>query len=410
MLQIITLRPMRKRIVQNVFILVKIMANHQSPAPAWLAALRRTVYLAAVFPAIFALPAYSAGVGGKELESRIAACPDTRDNLLLAPILGSIAAATASNLAGAAVDSIVNYLTQVRAATSQASLVLEGQEVSALFGGNNCFYVYLPTPSLSDYLKNSPDWEARKGITADFVNQIATSNLTKFFAVLSFAKPINLVDSSSSGKSYFRPEVEMWHFSGFIDSGCPLFRSCNKRDVVVAMELSFPRAADSDSKKVRSIPLAVGMSGTTAPEVGIALGKRSSLSWFSLDTSLPSISNLIFSITETSRPGALANAIGSAITQNKAAIQQTAERLVYISPETRSDLQRVAFDEYSNYVDLYNKAKAASTADMNDPNSRNNYAILREQMRTQLQRAKAAWSIAGVGTTFSELPPLPALP
>ncbi len=366
--------------------------------------------LAAVLPVIFAIPAYSAGVGGKELEARIAACPDTRNNLLLAPILGSIAAATASNLAGAAVDSIVNYLTQVRAVTSQTSLVLEGQEVSALFGGNKCFFVYLPTPSLNDYLNNSPDWQAQKSVSADFVNQIATRNLTRFFAVLSFAKPVNQADSNSNGKAYFRPEVNMWHFSGFIDSGCPLIRSCNKRDVVVAMQLSFPRAADADSKKLRSIPLAVGMSETTAPEVGIALRNRSSLSWFSLDTSSPSISNLVFSITETSKPGALANAIGSAIRQNKVAIQQTAERLVYTSPETRSDLQKVAFDEYTSYVDLYNKAKAASMADMNDPNSRNNYTILKEQMRTQLQRAKVAWAIAGVGATFSELPPLPALP
>lgn len=385
------------------------MAN---PAPFSVisASLARIICATALIPVIASSPAHSGGVGGKELEAKIATCPDTRENLLVAPILGSIAAATASNLAGAAVESIVSYLTQVRAATSQASLVLEGQDASALFGGNKCLYVYLSTRGLGDYLASSPDWQAKKGIKADFVNQISSRNLTRFFAIIYFAKPDNVVDQAVSTTSYFRPIVQMWHFNRFIDSGCPLFRSCNKRDVVVAMELSYPRAASKDSREVRSIPLAVGMSGTTAPEVGIAMRNPSSLSWFSLNTSSPSISNLRFSIIETSRPGALASALGSAITGSKTAIQQTAERLVYVSPEARSGLQTIAFDEYSNYVDLYNKAKTASAANMNDPDSRNTYAILKEQLRTQLQKAKAAWSIAGVGASFSELPPLPALP
>ena len=176
------------------------------------------------------------------------------------------------------------------------------------------------------------------------------------------------------------------------------------------MELSYPRAASSDSRQVRSIPIAVGLSGSTASELGIAMTNSSSLSWFSLNATSPLISNLRFSITETSKPGALASALGSAISGSKKEIQQTAERLVYISPDAKSDLQKAAFDEYNNYISLYNKAKTASSANMSDPDSRNKYTILKEQLRTQLQKAKAAWIIAGVSTSFSELPPLPAIP
>lgn len=370
----------------------------------------KKTFAAILLSVVASSPAYSGGVGGKELQARIAACPDTRKNLLLTPILGSIAAATASNLAGAAVDSVTNYLTQVRASTSQASLVLEGQDVLALFGGYKCLYVYLPNRELSEYLKANPNWQAKEGITAEFVNQISSLNLTNFFAVLYFDKPVDAVDQVAGATSYFRPIVQMWHFSRFIDSGCPLFRSCNKRDVVVAMELTYPRAVSSDSRQVRSIPIAVGLSGSTASEVGIAMTNPSSLSWFSLNTTSPLVSNLRFSITETSKPGALASALGSAISGSKKEIQQTAERLIYISPDAKSDLQKAAFDEYNNYLNLYNEAKTASSANMSDPDSRNKYAILKEQLRTQLQKAKAAWSVAGVSASFSELPPLPPVP
>ena len=164
---------------------------------------------AVLLSAVASSPAYSGGVGGKELQARIAVCPDTRENLLIAPILGSIAAATASNLAGAAVDSVINYLTQVRASTSQASLVLEGKDVSDLFGGYKCLYVYLPTRELDDYLKASPNWQAKESITANFVNQIASRNLTNFFAVLYFDKPVDAVDQTAGATSYFRPIVQM---------------------------------------------------------------------------------------------------------------------------------------------------------------------------------------------------------
>jgi hypothetical protein len=366
----------------------------------------------AFLPTIAGGVAHAGGVGGRGIQAQIASCPDTRTSILIAPILGGIAAATASNLAGAAVDAIANYLTKDRAVTSQVSLALEGEEVKQLFGdrNNKCLYVFLITPQLKRHLESNKDWQTKNRVTSDFVNQIVSRNLTRFFAVISFSKPDNIADQTVGTTSYFRPNILMWHYSKFIDSGCPLFRSCNKRDVVVSMELARPRNANEDKGPIRSVPLAVGMSGTTANEVGLAMANSSSLAWFSVDTTSPSISNLRFSITETSRPGALASAIGSAVTSSKQDIQQAAQRVVYTNLDEKARLLNDAFDEYKKYVELYESAKEAGQKDMTIPDNRYRYTILKNQVLTQLRIAKAAWVVAGIGSALNELGPLPYLP
>gem|GEM_PF-3385342 len=353
----------------------------------------------------------SGGIGGKELQAHVSSCPDTRTSMFIAPILGGLAAATASNLAGTAIDAIVVYLTKDRAKTSEVSLPLEDPQLSGLFGNGKCLYVYLDSQRLHNYLKASNiQWGSRESPEPEVIHSIRKQNLTPFFAVISFVKPRAVESQEVNGAKFFRPNVLLWHYDSFIDPGCPLFRSCNRRDVVIKLEVAYPRDSASDGMTIRSIPIAVGFSGATAQEVGNVLTKPNSLGWFSFGSTAPQVANLRFSVTETSKPGALANAIGSSLQGSKQEIQETVQRYVYTSPSTQATLQATAFDEYKKYIELYNSAKSALAGDISSPESRNTYKILRSQALTQLQLAKTAWSIAKIDAGFSELAPLPTLP
>jgi hypothetical protein len=353
----------------------------------------------------------TSGVGGKELSAHVASCPDTRSGMIFAPVLAGLAASTASNLTGSAIDAISNYLTKERAATSEVSLPLEEQQLSELFGKSKCFYVYLNTPRLVNYLKtNAISWDKPETLTPKFVNDVRSLSLTNFFSVMRFARPKSLAAQQSGDNSFFRPEIQSWHYNRFIDPHCPLFRSCSKRDVLIRLEVAYPRNPAAEDMPLRSIPLAVGLSGTRAPEVGSILTRPSSLAWFSFSTKSPQIANLRFSITETSKPGALANAIGSSLQASKKSIQDVVQRTVYTPPESQLGFEQTAFSEYKKYVDSHEAAYKAFLADMSNPGNRDTYALLRAQALTQLKIAKAAWNVARISARFNELPPLPNLP
>ena len=354
------------------------------------------------------------GVGGKKLAAQVAACPSK--NLLntqaIPAIAGGIIASTASNLAGYAVDAIADYLTKDRASTSEATLPLDAKQVSGLFGGDQCLYIYLNTPKLSGYLNSMKIfWSDAESSLTELANAVKSQDLTSFFVTMRFVSAT--ADNASSPTSgYFRPEVFFWHYNKFLNSRCLLFLSCSKRDILTKIEISYPRNASEEASSIKALPLAVGIASTTPTGAAAALSQPSSLFWFTLNTSAPLIGNLRYSITETSKPGALARAIGNALRSNKDQIQREAQRIVYISPSEKTSLQQTAVDEYQKYAAFYTTATAAKEAYLNDRgiDKLNTYYAARAQTQTQLEIARKAWISAGIYPVFKELGTLPVSP
>jgi hypothetical protein len=245
------------------------------------------------------MPAYAAGLSG-----RVANCP--LESKGLPALVGPLAAAIAGNLVGAAVDSVVSYLNTDRAATY--SVTLPEQSPASLLQNNQCLYV--SSSSLGGRDLNKPE----------VLQNLANAG---FFAVIAFEPPDNPTDK----EIVLHPTIKRWSYSRFLDRSCPLFRNCSKRDLVVALTFLAPTEPNG-SASVTASAIGVTLSRATTAEVQSVFSPGTRLPWFRVTPAAQGPVNVRFSLSETSRPGAVAKAIALALQGQKGNLSKGAQTAV----------------------------------------------------------------------------------
>ncbi len=258
----------------------------------------------------------------------------------------AVATSIATVVAGAAIESTVNYLTQERAFTSRGVAQLGPQDQNELFLNRKCLYVYLYTLDLWRFFnpdQQSPPREGAKPLPIDpsradsplasrrflsspsVLGEIDAKKLTNFMMVVSF-EPAG-VESVKVGKkdegqityAFYRPYLWKTIYPSFIDVNCPALRNCAKRDVALQLVLKFPVAPDPSKTESRAFALSKAYEGVRSESVGAALTGRYA-QWFAVNENVPPLTNLEFSLVESSKPGALVRALGASMKENKESV------------------------------------------------------------------------------------------
>jgi hypothetical protein len=266
-----------------------------------------------------------------KLTTAIGECPPSQQSFApAAPALAALAGSVVANLSGAAIDSAINYLTQEREATSRGRASLFPADLKGLFEKNNCLYVYLYTLDLWKYFNRgsaAPPAEGAKPISIEQLSEpgvlddIISKKITSFIAVMSFepaavpAVPVGK-EGSKDVYSYYRPYFWRVGYTRFLDTGCPAFRNCNKRDVALQVAFRYPIAPIPANTENRSLAFAEIYQGASPESISASLNGRYS-AWFAYNNKEPAIANFEFTLIETSRPGAVANALAAALKANK---------------------------------------------------------------------------------------------
>ncbi len=260
----------------------------------------------------------------------IGACPRSLGFMPAGPALVALAGSVASNLSGAAIDTAINYLTQERETTSKGVAALSPMELQKLFTDRKCLYVYLYTLNLWKYFNpqsSVPPSEGAKPIPIEqlsnpsVLDEIVNNRLTSFMAVMSFEPagvPNVPVGKEGSGDvyAYYRPYFWRVAYPRFLDTGCPAFRNCNKRDVAFQVAFRYPVAPAQANTENKSIAFANIYQSATSESIAASLNQQYS-TWFAYNTKQPELANLEVILVETSRPGAVANALAAALKANK---------------------------------------------------------------------------------------------
>jgi hypothetical protein len=277
--------------------------------------------------------------GGKDLSVLIANCPSQQHPQTSFEPAGPIASLTggaASSFAGVAIDAAVKYLTQEVSAKSTVSKSLTSSDENGLFGGNKCLYLYGYTLKLKEVL-GSP-------FTDKSLANIKANNLTPFFGILRFEENMSgpsfsnvdgsqgAADATALLPRYFKPIVLFWHYSSFISTNCALFRDCGRRDAAVSLTVANPIDSTPSETKNKAVPLALAFSNARPRDIEDSLTNQRNMKWFTYSGKTAPVSNLEFTLVETSKPGALANALAQTATDNKKAIQETVKVIVYNPP------------------------------------------------------------------------------
>lgn len=232
------------------------------------------------------ISAYAAGLSG-----RVADCPAEPRGLQA--LVGPLAAAIAGNIVGAAIDSVVNHLNADRAANY--SVTLPEQSPASLFANNQCLYV------------SSTNLRGK-----DLTGSAALQSLgnTGFLAVIKFKSP-----KLTGNDIVLHPIIKRWSYKRFLDRSCPLFRNCTKRDLVVALTFLEPTEPNG-SASVTASAIGVTMSRVTPKDVQSFFSPGTELPWFKVKSAQGPV-NIRFSLSETSKPGAVARAIATALQGQK---------------------------------------------------------------------------------------------
>ena len=355
-------------------------------------------------------PAYA--LNGVELTAQIRECPTEAGNesAVLASAGLAIASGLVVNLVGQAVDAVTNYLTKEQASTSSAFIALTQDQESSLLNGRKCLYTFANTLPLKNYLDG-------KMVSVNMINFIRRKKLTPFFSVISFEKDYSSINTESS---FYKPRVDSFIYQSFLDNGCPLLRSCNKRDVAISLVITNPRSPSGTLN--RAFPLEIVFPNATPQSIDATLsnypirkdinGKdvkymHQDFAWFSHDDTSLSPSNLTFVLTETSKPGAFAKVLSTALKSNKDLITKSVESYVSEKPTTLSEKRTLAdsaFEEYKKYALLHQTARTMFDSGLEKTNE---YQLMKRRVNLQLQISKAAWSAASVTQKLQELPELP---
>ena len=270
------------------------------------------------------LPSLTMHVGG---------CPRKIDRALMGPAI--VAAGMASSLTGAAVDAVAEYLTQVRVASFFGTKGLDSGDMQNLFINKDkqCLYTFLLTPALNKYFSDNKislgQSDGTAFVTPEQLIDIEKKGVAKFMAVMSFepntTEPVTNVNSEVStdkdGFTYYRTYVWKLIYPSFIDANCPPLRMCNNRDIVMRLRFAYPTAPDPLETKNKASALNMIFQNVSTNTVTSSVGEQYS-GWFAYNSKPPTLSNVEFSLTETSRPGEVAKALAAALKANKEAISK----------------------------------------------------------------------------------------
>ena len=258
----------------------------------------------------------------------------------------AVAASIAPIVAGAAIESTVDYLSQERAFTSRGVATLNPQENQDLFTNRKCLYAYLYTLDLWRYFNPGQQQPPARGVLPLMIDpkfssssstpvlsdpavirEISARRLTNFLMVVSF-EPAG-VDTVKVGKPdegqveyrFHRPYFWATIYPSFVDTNCPALRNCAKRDVVLQLILKFPTAPDPSKTETRASVFSKAYEGARSESVGAALTQRYG-QWFAVNTSIPILTNLELTLVESSKPGAFVKALGASLKENKSSVIQ----------------------------------------------------------------------------------------
>jgi len=247
------------------------------------------------------------------------------------PVVGALASSAVASLAGAAVDSAIRYLTQERMAATKGLASLGPAELDLLFNKGQCLYAYLYTQKLWSHFSNSSSVpaEGAKPLSLPLSNSdldaIDSKDLTSFMAVISF---VPAADSSRSqggsgavtdSNAYYKPYIWRMVYPSFVDTKCPAFRDCSKRDVALSLVLRSPTAPDPSKTENKAFALGRVFQNVSSGSIERSLSGRYG-EWFALNASSPNLANVEFTLIETSKPGAVANALAESLKGNKETI------------------------------------------------------------------------------------------
>jgi hypothetical protein len=348
------------------------------------------------------------------LSAAVAPCP-TEVRQGLETIAIGIAAASVSNLVGAAVDRAVTYLKSDRSRAYSASVPLV--DLGDIFDQTDLALpssaprraprshacLYLSSDSLAAIGKSSPPGSVLEGLRKG----------ADFFAILRFLR-------SPSSSTVFKPVIQEWNYNRFLDRGCPLFRSCKKRDVVVRLLFKSPTNPDGTAVP-NAQAMSVVLAGVSPADVNGVFRPGLELPWFRTDLTSGPV-NLAFELVETSKPGAFAKALADALSAQKEPLQTQANAWVtstlqntpnsQVEAETAARLKAAQAD-YSAYMNAYSAALAAldSINAATDDNARreaiSKYRVLREESLQAERRAEASYRMARL--RMERLQPLPPI-
>lgn len=272
------------------------------------------------------LPSLTVHVGG---------CPRKIERGIASPAVGPavVAAGIASSLTGAAVDAVAEYLTQTRVASFFGSKGLDSGDMQKLFVNqdNQCLFTFLLTPALNKYFSdNKISLEQSNGtafITPEQLLDIEKKGVAKFMAVMSFEpnKPEPATNANSEVSTdkdsfaFYRTYVWKLIYPKFIDANCPPLRMCNARDIVMRLRFAYPTNPDPSETKNKASALNLVFQNVSTNTVISSVSEQYS-GWFAYNGKPPTLSNVEFSLTETSKPGEVAKALAAALKANKEAI------------------------------------------------------------------------------------------
>lgn len=269
---------------------------------------------------------------GPSLSIGIGPCPTNVQGFVSPiPVVGALASSAVASLAGAAVDSAIKYLTQERIAATKGLASLGPSEIDKLFSKGQCLYAYLYTLDLWRYFNKStsaPVGGAKPlslPLATSDLDEISHKKLTNFMVVLSFVRATGSTrlaagDSANSDKYlYFQPYIWRLIYPGFVDTKCPAFRDCSKRDVALSLVMKYPIAPNPDETENKAFAFGRVFQSASSRSIENSLSGRYA-EWFSLNNNAPSLANIEITLIETSKPGAFANALADSLKTNREAI------------------------------------------------------------------------------------------
>lgn len=335
-----------------------------------------------------AAPAQSAG-----LSARVSACePIVKGTDAPAAIAASILASVTNTLVGSSVSAIVNYLNAKRATTYTAVTAVEdASELTNALDGN-CLYI------------------SSTRLDGIDLNQVAAIRAkSKFFA------SISLQPSKLAGDTIFRPEIRSWSYVNFLESGCPLFRNCARRDVVMKLTLEAP-ALPATNTEILAEPIGISLVNVHKSKLNDVLQPGAKLPWIKANA-LKGPVNVRFTLTETSSPNQFTNALAVAIDAQKANIQSSVNSRTRGVPDSLANQQKreqlnmasVALEQYkAEYIDALSTYRLYQDSATDSPSRQ--FYLASYQTKKQAARIRSVEVLSLYAQAGLTIPALPSLP
>jgi hypothetical protein len=297
----------------------------------------------------------------------------------------------ANTLVGSAITSVVNYLNSKRASTYIT--VLPVDDATQLFSATSGKCLYISSTPIE-----SVEFEELESIQAR----------STFFA------SVAMIPARSGGSEVFRPEVKSWNYTNFLQTNCPLFRNCSRRDLVLKITFEAP-ALPSSSGALLAEPIGASWINISRKALPTAFIPDSRLPWVR-SSNLQGPVNVRVSLTETSNPNEFTTAMAAALESQRKNIQASVESRLRGQPdasEAQASRESIALasqslatfrNEYNDAMNSYQLYRNATDLD-----SRRIYLAEYQAKRktTALRASEVTALFRSAGLSAPELPQLP---